>query len=110
MRSEVFFKNDVYHKLNLTFEKLVADDKCQLIYPANDDLILKHSADKKYHFLETYETYQRLTRPQFIDQIDHAKFNIWLQNILDGKVQSSVLETDEFCLNRNWEFEGSDKT
>ena len=44
---------------------------CQIIYPATDDLIKKHSSEMKHIVRESYKTYNEITKPLFIDKIDH---------------------------------------
>ena len=78
----------------------------QIIFPANDDLIKKKSSDKNYVVRESFKTYKEITKPLFVDKIDHLKFNEWIYNILDGKKEKDlrVFENDQFYFNKDWAF------
>jgi len=78
----------------------------QIIFPANDDLIKKKSSDKNYVVRESFKTYKEITKPLFVDKIDHLNFNEWIYNILDGKKEKDlrVFENDQFYFNKDWAF------
>ena len=60
----------------------------------------------KYVVRESFKTYQEITKPLFVDKIDHLKFNEWIYNILDGKKEKDlrVFENDQFYFNKDWAF------
>ena len=62
---------------------------CQIIYPATDDLIKKHSSEMKHIVRESYKTY----------------------NIIEGKKEKElrVFENELFYFNKDWAFNEIDK-
>jgi len=111
--TSLYFKNEIYHKLNVNFQEWtkVPLTQCNFLYPATEALIQKHSAVRRFLLRETIEMHQQITRPLFIDQIDHQKSNEWLYNILEHKkeVELRVFENDEFITNLDWESNPGDK-
>lgn len=59
---------------------------------------------------ETIDTYNNITKPQFIDTIDHKKANGWMYNALDGikEVEQQLYIDDSFMLSKDWEFNEGD--
>ena len=59
---------------------------------------------------ETPEIYTQITKPKFIDLIDHKQKNGWLYNVLDGtkEVENQIYNDNEFMLSKDWEFNEGD--
>lgn len=60
---------------------------------------------------ETMQMYESITKPLFIDTIDHATACEWMYNILDHKkeVDLRVFENDLFITNLDFESNIDDK-
>ena len=108
--SQIYFKNEIYHKLWLGFEDetKISKIQCNFIYPATEDLIKKYSAVETFFVREDMETYNKITKP-FIDSLDPEN-NRWMYNVLEGKkeVEMRVFESETFMLNKDWEFNEGD--
>ena len=55
--------------------------------------------------------YLEITKPHFVDKIDHAKVNEWIYNVLEHKkeVALRVCETELFITNIDYESNPEDK-
>ena len=80
------------------------------MYPATEDLIKKYSSSSTHLVRQTPEMYNNVTKPLFIDQIDHSTHNGWIYNILEGKKETEnlIFETDQYKLMKDWEFNEGD--
>ena len=56
----------------------------ELIYPASERLINKHTKQKSVVVVETAAIYDSVTKPLFIDKLDMSHCN-WMYSILDGE-------------------------
>ena len=86
LSSEMFFRNEVYHKMRLEIEnenKII----CNLMYPATKEHIEKYSSEYRIVVSETKEIYETVTKPHFIDKMDHETKNRWIYNILEDKAE-----------------------
>jgi len=110
--ADLYFRNTVYHKVWVDFQEKtgVARVQCSLIYPATQAQIDKYSAKQLYLVRETSEIYSTLTKPLFIDKIDHAAANEWMYAILEGRAETELklFENERFVLSKDWEFNGGD--
>ena len=56
----------------------------ELIYPASERLISKHTKQQSVVVVETAAIYDSVTKPLFLDPIDMSHCN-WMYSILDGE-------------------------
>ena len=82
-----------------------------LLYPASEAHIKKHAAENRVLIRETKKMYETVTKPLFVDSINHAKVNEWIYNVLEGKkeVELRVFENDLFITNLDYESNIDDK-
>ncbi|KAG6977255.1 hypothetical protein JG688_00000522 [Phytophthora aleatoria] len=78
--------NDIYSSFQGDVSRAIKPYKVNLIYPATERHVQKHT-DQNFHMVvETKETYQTITKP-FIDSIPAENIE-WVHNILDHKSET----------------------
>ena len=113
--AEEYFHNSIFRKYWLGLGGARSDlnhVQCNFIYPATEMLIAKHSRQQYYTVAETPDTYNKVTRPQYVEKLDPGHVE-WMHNVLDGKKESElcVFENEHFKLQKDYKFnEGDLKT
>ncbi|KAG2769403.1 hypothetical protein PC129_g4974 [Phytophthora cactorum] len=78
--------NDIYSSFQGDVSRAIKPYKVNLVYPATERHVQKHT-DQNFHMVvETKETYQTITKP-FIDSIPAENIE-WVYNILDHKSET----------------------
>jgi m7GpppX diphosphatase len=113
--AEEYFHNSIFRKYWLQLSAAKSDlnhVQCNFIYPATEMLIAKHSRQQYYTVAETPDTYNKVTRPQYVDKLDPGHVE-WMHNVLDGKKETELclFENEHFKLQKDYKFnEGDLKT
>jgi len=98
---EEIFRNDKYSKFDLD---IPGKWRAEVICPASDRDVQKHSEQSFQFIRETPEIYNNVTKP-FIDGID-AKAIEWVYNILDGKkeVESVIADHEDYLIVKDYKW------
>ncbi|KAG1711084.1 hypothetical protein DVH05_013800 [Phytophthora capsici] len=90
--------NDIYRTFQGDVPRDIKPYKVNLIYPATESHILKHTEQNFHMVVETKEIYQTITKP-FIDSVPSEKIE-WIYNILDHKSESERIIYEDTDLSR----------